>query len=82
MAMASCSQTRSFSPTHAAIMAKYALTRGPLIASFPVGKSARLRAGLRADDFLVLCARGRECHSRSVRIIGHAGDNSFDYMPV
>src|SRR5206468_12414820 len=39
-AMASCSQARSFSPTHAAITAKYLTRYWPTSASFSTGKSS------------------------------------------
>ena len=43
MAMASCSQARSLSPTHAAILAKHTIMRVPLIASFSTGSSSTAR---------------------------------------
>ena len=52
MAMASCSQARSLSPTHAAIIAKYFIVTLPSIASFPTRKQLD-RAPTFAQRFLV-----------------------------
>src|SRR5205823_7391896 len=43
MTTASCSQARSFSPTQAAIIAKYLIMAEPSIASFSTGRSSTAR---------------------------------------
>jgi hypothetical protein len=43
--ISSCSQARSLSPTHAAIIAEYLIIFKPLMESFSTGRRARLRRG-------------------------------------
>src|SRR6266508_3543281 len=63
MATASCSQARSLSPTHAAIIARYLIMELPRSASFSTGRSSTARRPSRSACFVI--------------IFDHTRDNAF-----
>ena len=61
--IASCSQARSLSPTHAAIIAKYLIIFKPLMESFSTGRRARLcRGSAQSRDATEVLEALRQCH--------------------
>src|SRR5205814_10690675 len=61
--MASCSQARPLSPTHAAIIGEYLIIFKPLMESFSTGRRARLcRGSAQSRDATEVLEALRQCH--------------------